>query len=466
MDKAFAACYTRKMTPKIVTRFAPSPTGLLHAATSRIAIFNFLFTRHHGGTFILRIEDTDKERSKKEYEENIIESLLWLGITYDEFYRVSERSEIHKSYIQKMISNGSAYVSYEEIKEEGDRESVIRFKNPNKKMVFEDLIRGRIEIDTTDLGDFVVAKSVDEPLFHLAVVVDDFEMQVTHILRGEDHISNTPRQILIQEAIGAPTPFYAHFPIVLGKDRTKLSKRKGALALLEYRKKGYLKEALLNYITLVGWNPGGEQEIFSETELINLFSLDRVQKSGAIFDDTKLLWMNKEYIKRLPEEDWKKEILSRLPSDILEDKSFEDRKEKILPLIWERISTFGEVEEMAQNGELGYFFTMTPLAMPDLVLPPEKLRKGKEVTNESTAKVLQHAANLLESISDSHFTKEGIREVVFPYADEVGRGIVLWPLRYALSGREKSPDPFELADILGKKEALYRIQRAVELLQL
>jgi glutamyl-tRNA synthetase len=465
MKKLSLPCATLGiMNKKVVTRFAPSPTGSLHAGNYRTAVFAFLFAKHHGGSFVLRIEDTDKARSTKEYEDNILESLQWLGITHDEFYRQSERSNIHKKYLEKMIADGFAYVSKEEVKKEGDRDSVIRFKNPNKKVEWDDLVRGGIAFDTTDLGDFVIAKSLDEPIFHLAVVVDDFEMGVTHIIRGEDHISNTPRQILIQEAIGASTPFYAHIPLILSPDRTKLSKRKGAKALTEYKNQGYLKGAMLNYLALLGWNPGTEQEILSETELINLFSLERVQKGGAIFDEIKLKWLNKEYIKRMPEEDWKENILKRLPEEILENPNFEARKAKVLFLIWDRISTFAEVEEMHKNGELDFFFTMPDMKVEQL-LPPEKMRKDKEVSNASTAILLEKIIAILEDMNDSSFTKEGVREKVFPYADQEGRGLVLWPMRMALSGREKSPDPFELCDILGKDESINRLKKAVELLK-
>lgn len=448
---------------KVITRFAPSPTGFLHAGNYRTAVFAFLFAKHNGGKFVLRIEDTDKARNTKEYEENILESLQWLGINHDEFYRQSDRSHIHKAYLQKMIDNGFAYISKEEVKKEGDRESVIRFKNPNKKVKFHDLIRGDIEFDTTDLKDFIIAKSIDEPIFHLAVVVDDFEMGITHIIRGEDHISNTPRHILIQEAIGAPTPFYAHIPLVLSSDRTKLSKRKGALALTEYKNRGYLKEALLNYLAFIGWHPEDDKEILSETELINQFTLERVQKGGAIFDETKLLWLNKEYMKLLPEEDWKEEIIKRLPEEILESPAFEARKNKVLPVIFERISTFGEVLDMHKNGDIAYFF-IAPELNTELLMAPEKMRKGKEVTKESTIALLAKVNELLETISESDFTKEKVKEIVFPYADEQGRGLVLWPMRVALSGKEKSPDPFELSEILGKKEAISRIEAAIKAL--
>jgi len=202
------------MEKKVVTRFAPSPTGYLHLGAYRTAIFSYLYAKKHNGIFVLRIEDTDRERSKKEYEENIIESLKWLGLPYDKFYRQSEHVDIHKNYLEKMIKEGSAYISKEEAKDgSGVIKEVIRFKNPNIDVNFQDEIKGKITMNTKDLGDFVIAKNLNEPLFHFAVVVDDYEVGITHVIRGEDHVSNTPRQILIQRAIGAPTPIYAHCPL-------------------------------------------------------------------------------------------------------------------------------------------------------------------------------------------------------------------------------------------------------------
>ena len=267
---------------------APSPTGNFHVGSARTALFNFLFARKNNGKFILRIEDTDKERSKKEFEDDIFESLEWLGLKHDELYRQSERGEVYKSYIEKMLDEGSVYES---------DDKVIRFKNPNKKIKFNDLIRGEIEFDTTELEDFVIAKSVNEPLYHLAVVIDDFESGITHVIRGEDHISNTARQILIQEAIGAPRPIYAHLPLILAPDRSKLSKRKHgeSVSLDYYRNKGYSPAAIINYLALLGWNPGTEQEIFTLEELIKVFDLSRVHKGGAIFDEKKLAWVNRKH---------------------------------------------------------------------------------------------------------------------------------------------------------------------------
>ena len=226
----------------VATRFPPSPTGLLQAGNARTAVFNYLFAKKHGGKFIVRIEDTDRERSKKEYEQNILDTLEWLGFGHDAFYRQSDNAPRHKEVLSMLIEKGSAYVSKETPKEEGQRAEVIRFKNPNTSVTFTDIIRGDITVDTTDLGDFVIARSLDEPLYHLGVVVDDFDEGVTHVIRGEDHISNTPRQILILQAMGGTIPMYAHLPLVFGSDGKKLSKRTGAKAMTQYRDDGFYQK--------------------------------------------------------------------------------------------------------------------------------------------------------------------------------------------------------------------------------
>ncbi|MFQ5662055.1 MAG: glutamate--tRNA ligase, partial [Candidatus Paceibacteria bacterium] len=243
---------------KVITRIAPSPTGELHIGTARSALFNYLYAKQNGGEFIVRIEDTDKERSKKEFEKDILEGFEWLGLGSDEVFKQSERTSIYKKYIKQLLDDGVAYISKEKSKqEEGKEIEVVRLKNPGKKVEFIDLIRGEIEFDTTELGDFVIARNQDEPLYHLAVVVDDHEMGITHIIRGEDHISNTPRQILIQEALGFERSKYAHIPLILAPDRSKLSKRgDNATSISEYKEKGYISSALVNYMALLGWNPG------------------------------------------------------------------------------------------------------------------------------------------------------------------------------------------------------------------
>ena len=277
------------MKQKIITRFPPSPTGPIHIGNVRTALFNYLYAKHHGGQFILRIEDTDKARSKPEFEEGILESLSWLGLRHDnEIFRQSERGAVYKKYLDKLIAEDKAYISLED---EGENREVIRFRNPNQKIVFEDLVRGEVSFDTTELGDFIIARNKDEPLYHLAVVIDDFESGVTHVIRGEDHVSNTPRQILIQEALGAPRPIYAHLPLILASDRSKLSKRKHgeSVSLDYYRKKGYLAEALINYLALLGWNPGTNEEIFTLEKLVKVFDIAKIQKGGAVFDPSAII---------------------------------------------------------------------------------------------------------------------------------------------------------------------------------
>ena len=444
---------------KVITRFAPSPTGFLHVGSARTALFSFLYARSKGGKFILRIEDTDKERSKKEFEENILEGLAWLGISYDgEIYRQSERTEIYKKYLQKLIDKGLAYVSQEEVKKEGDRSEVIRFKNPNKTVTFSDKIRGEVTFDTTELGDFVIAKDMENPLYHFVVVVDDLEMGITHVIRGEDHISNTPRQILIQEAIGATMPIYAHIPLILASDRSKLSKRHGAVSVNEYEKMGYLPEALVNFLVLIGWNPGDDREIFSMDELIKEFSLKKVQKGGAMFNQEKLDWINKQHIARMSQEELFTEIKKRLPEEILSLSQYSDERLKtILSVITERISKFSEVENMAKERELSYFFEQPTYEADKLLW---KKNPDPIVAKQHIDKVIK----LLSNINTNDFTGENIKKAIWDYAGEQGRGDVLWPMRFALSGRERSPDPLALAQIFGKEETLKRLSVASDLL--
>ena len=431
----------------IITRFAPSPTGLFHVGSYRTALFSYIFAQQHKGKFILRIEDTDKARSKKEYEDNITESLKWMGLEYKEFYRQSERTEIYKGHIQKLIDFGHAYVSKETPKEEGGRTEVIRFKNPKKKVVFNDLIRGNIEFDTTELGDFVIAKSMEEPVFHLVVVIDDADMGVTHIIRGEDHISNTPRQMLIFEALGFSVPLYAHLPLVLSGDRSKLSKRKGALAVTEYRERGYLPHALVNYMALIGWNPGTEQEIFSMDELISTFDLSKIQKAGAIFNEEKLKWFNRQYLEKLSNEDFIAHSEKFLPENVSQK-----LYAQVLTLVREKIQTFGEIPELFK----GEFSFINPLE----AYTKESLKWKQEPDLVNTKIYLKTIIETLETLSN--FSKESVKAVLWPIAEEKGKGNILWPMRFALSGKDRSPDPFIISEILGKEETLKRLIFAYE----
>ncbi len=443
---------------EIVVRFAPSPTGILHLGGARTALFNYLFARQNNGKFILRIEDTDKVRSKKEYEEDIINGLKWLGFDFDQFYRQSEREDIYKKYLKKLIDEGKAYVSKESGDiETGERSEVIRFKNPNKKIAWSDMIRGEIEFDTAELKDFVIAKSLIEPLYHLAVVVDDFEMSVTHIIRGEDHISNTPRQILIQEAIGAPKPFYAHIPLILDKDRAKLSKRKSGekVSLSYYIKKGYLPHAVINFLSLLGWNPGTPQEIFTLDGLIGQFNIKKIQKGGAIFNEDKMKWFNKEHMKCLTSNQVADEIHKIIKDFYTADTEY---IKKISPVILDRISSFGDVVDLIEAGELEYFFKKPDYEMNSL--------RWKGDSDIETAKThLKYALSSLEEIPEKQFSIDNVKKALFGYAEQKGKGSVLWPIRFALSGRDKSPDPFTLMSILGKKETAERIKIALQKIQ-
>lgn len=439
--------------PIVTTRFAPSPTGYFHAGSYRTALFSWLYARRNKGKFILRIEDTDKERSKKEYEENILESLKWLGLDYDGFFRQSDRSAIYKDHIKKLLDSGHAYLSKETPKEAGDREEVLRFKNPNGKIVFNDIIRGQVEFDTTELGDFVIAKSLDEPLFHLTNVIDDYLMEITHVIRGEDHISNTPRHILIYEALGAPLPRFVHIPLLLSADRAKLSKRNGAVPISEYKTRGFLPEAVINYLALLGWHPANDKEIMSVEELLREFSLERVQKSGAVFDEEKLLWFNRQYLLKLTESEFAESAKAFLPKWLSAKDPILKRS---LPLIRDKISSLGEIANLfGQNGELRF--------IRGLPAYPAELLPWKKAPDKAVASVhLQECRKLIAGLSQERFTAEAIKTAVFPYADKQGRGEVLWPLRVALTGQDKSPDPFISATVLGKEESLKRLDMALK----
>ncbi|MFH0755605.1 MAG: glutamate--tRNA ligase family protein [bacterium] len=469
---------------KIIARFPPSPTGWFHIGNARTALFNYFFIKKNGGELLFRLEDTDKERSKKEYEQDIIKGLKWLGINinFDKIYKQSEHSVLYKKYLEKMIADGKAYISKEEIKEEGQKTEVIRLKNPGEKIVFEDMIRGEIIIDTTELGDFIIAKSLDEPIYHFAVVIDDFEMGITHIIRGEDGIYNTPRQILIQQAIGAPRPKYAHTPFILNEDRTKLSKRKQGefVSLKYYREQGYLPEAMINFLAMCGWNPGDDTEIMSMEEIIEKFDIIKVQKGGAIFNQQKLLWFNKEYLKLLPKEKIIEEIKKRFPENCQDIKIIK----KISDIIIERINVFSDIDKMVVDGDIQYFFKAGWISDIQLDDQSQKLFKEmivwkKDGTLEQAKENLILVLNILKDANECGFETQinmdrtqmnadnkefkNLKEKLMKLAEEKGKGNVLWPLRVALSGKEKSPDPFTLLFILGKEESMERIQKVISL---
>ena len=458
---------------KIKTRIAPSPTGFMHIGTAHTALFNYLFTKKLNGEFLLRIEDTDAERSKKEYEEDIIIGLKWLGLNWDEkMERQSERAGRHKEYLKKLLESGNAFYCFhtkEELEEEqkkqeaekkayrhdcghknlssgeSKQEGIIRLKNPNKQIAFNDLIRGNVSFNSALFGDFSLAKNLDGPLYNFAVVVDDYEMEITHVIRGEDHISNTPKQILIMEALGIEPPEYAHLPLILAKDRSKLSKRHGGTSLTEYKREGYLPEAMINFMALLGWHPADDREIFSLEELIKEFDISRVQKAGAIFDISKLDSINHHYIKELVPA----ELAKHLEPYVEEYKTDKELVMRSADLFGDRIRKLSDIRDFA-----GFIFKLPEYKA--------KLLEWKGASENKTKKSLELSLSILEKIDEKTFDIDTITTDLMPVADEKGRGDILWPLRVALSGLDKSPGPIEILEVLGKKESINRIKIAIE----
>jgi len=382
------------------------------------------------------------------------------GPHWDEFFRQSERTSIYEERIKKLIDEDNAYISEEESKKNaGEKVRVVRLRNPGKVVAFTDVIRGEISFDTTELKDFAIARAIDDPLYHLTVVIDDALMGITHVIRGEEHISNTPRQILIQEALGYERPVYAHYPLFLGSDRSKLSKRTGDTAVREYRDAGFLPEALRNYIGVLGWTPPSGKEILSLDEMIAEFDLKDLHKSGAVFDTEKLRWFNREYLLKMRADDFDAEALRRL-EPVLQSRQVvwdEGIAHKLLPLLRERTSVWSDIEALAGAGELDLFFAdpeMEVAAIPQ-----------KGTSSQDAVKHLRATMQLLSVLSDEDLSDpEKVKAAVWSYAEQEGRGAVLWPMRFSLSGRQKSPDPFMIASTIGKEATLRRLATAIHLL--
>ena len=450
---------------EIRTRFAPSPTGLFHIGSARTALFNYLFTKKNKGIFVIRIEDTDLKRSDKKYEKDILDNLKWLGLEWNEgpFYQ-SERTEIYKKYIKKLLDSGHAFYcdhTLEELEKEKKgqikrkeaprhicnrkgkaKKGIIRFSCPDKKVVFNDLIRGKLEFEGSLFGDISIAKDEDTPLYNLAVVIDDAEMGINHIIRGEDHIPNTPKQILIYEALGFDLPQFAHLPLILGSDKSKMSKRHGNVSVKQYIKEGYLPEAMINFMVLLGWNPGTEKEIFSLGELVKEFSLERVHKAGAIFNIQRLDWINGQYVRQMNLDELTKKCLLFLP----ENTDFEYAK-KIVSLEKERIKKLSEI------GEITNFF------FKDELKYDSELLIWKKMSLKEVGKNLKTLEEVFLKTED--FDQKSLEQTIAPLREKYGTGELLWPLRVALSGQKASPGPFEIMEILGKEKTLQRIKEAI-----
>ena len=449
---------------KVKVRIAPSPTGNLHIGTARTALFNWLFAKKTGGEFVLRIEDTDIERSDKKYEDDIIEGLKWLGLDWSgEIYRQSKRIDIYEKHIIQLLNSGKAFWchhSKEELEKEQKEQTakkeaprhvcehkktelgkqkgqLIRLavdENSTRIIRFEDEIRGNIEWQENLLGDFSLAKDERTPLYNLAVVVDDVDMEISHVIRGEDHISNTPKQILIYEALNAVPPKFAHLPLILGPDKTKLSKRHGATSVIEY-KKDYLPEALVNFMGFLGYTYG--KEILSKEEMAEEFELKKVHKSSAVFNIEKLNWTNAQYVKQLNSKTFKQITnLRNLP-------------DKAVPLLTERLEKLSGVQDF------DYFWKE-----PDYELD---LLVWKDFPKNEVKNSLNEVKMIMENWDWQNSDKDALRLALDDLGKKLGdRGLVYWPLRVALTGKDKSPDPVEVAGALDKKIILKRIDVAIK----
>jgi glutamyl-tRNA synthetase len=445
------------LTMKVRVRFAPSPTGYLHIGGARTALFNWLLARHSGGSFILRIEDTDRTRSQKEYLDDILESLRWLGIMWDEGpYYQSERLETYRQYAEKLLKNGNAYVD-NTASNRGPPGSLspcggaVRFKVPHEKVRIQDLIHGEIEFDNTLLEDLVIIKSDGYPTYNFACVIDDATMGITHVIRGDDHISNTPKQLPLYEAMGFPKPDFAHIPLIMGKDKSRLSKRHGAASVGAYRKDGYLPQAMVNYLSLLGWAAGDNKEMLSVEDIIEKFSLEKVNKTPAVFDIEKLAWMNGQYIRAIPPEDLLSLVVEYIRGNGIEwDISDTERLSGIVSLMQKRIRTLGEFVSSAgffYNDEVEY----------DNTAVETYLRKP------GTGKMFQTLIEKLIWLEE--FDVQSVENACRGLAAELNikNAELVHPVRVALTGKTVSPGLFEVISLLGKEKTIQRLKSAIPL---
>jgi glutamyl-tRNA synthetase len=458
------------------TRFAPSPTGYLHIGGARTALFSWLFARKHGGQFVLRIEDTDLERSTVESVNAILEGMTWLGLDYDEgpFYQ-TERFDRYGAVIEQLLDTGHAYKCYcsrerlEQLREQQmaarlkprydghcrhgaeppspDAPYVIRFKNPESgEVAFDDLVRGRISFDNTELDDLIIARSDGSPTYNLTVVVDDSDMQITHVIRGDDHINNTPRQINILKALGLDVPVYAHTPMILGSDGKRLSKRHGAVSVIQYREEGYLPEALLNYLVRLGWSHG-DQELFSIDEMIQLFDINDVNRAASVFNPDKLRWLSQQHIIRTAPEHIARHLSQHLGQrgiDPTEGPAILD----VVSAQHERATTLVEMADISEC----YYRDYTEF-------DPDSAKKHlRPVAREPLEKVKAALADVDE------WTAEKVYAAVQAVAEalELKMGKVAQPLRVAITGRAASPSIDVTLYLAGRDASLRRIDKALD----
>jgi glutamyl-tRNA synthetase len=478
-------------------RFAPSPTGYLHVGGARTALFNWLFARHAGGKFILRIEDTDRERSKPEYEEAILRDLQWLGLDWDEGpsiggpcgpYRQTERAALYRDQLKKLLAAGQAYPCFCGFKElEAERTAAqssgtnyrysgkcrnlppdqsearraagepfsVRLRVPEGSTTLSDLVRGTVTVDHAEIDDFILVRSGGEPTYNFVAAVDDALMGITHVIRGDDHLSNTPKQTLIDRALGFTPPLFAHIPLILGADRTPLSKRHGAHSVGEFKRQGYLPEALMNYLALLGWSLDGKTEIIPKSELIKHFGLDRVVKSAACFDYDKLQWLNGHYIREADEERIYQLCLEYLwDADAINEDFMRfggPALKRMIGTVKNSLKTISEVGDQLTYF-LGAVHTYDPKGLSKFLVP-------------ETLPLLEQAVWILEESLD--FTAMTLEERFRRNAADKGRkfGDYVHPMRLAITGRTFSPNLFELIEILGKGRCIVRLARFIQMIK-
>lgn len=488
-------------------RFAPSPTGELHIGSLRTALTDFLFARKNNGTFILRSEDTDRTRLVEGSAERQIKDMQWAGITIDEGvtvdengnrveigdqgpYTQSERLDIYKERAQKLLDEDKAYycfctperleemrktqqaakqapkydrlccgLSEDEVKEriENGEKHVVRFKIPEGETVFDDLVYGHIEVDNATLDDQVIMKSDGFPTYHLAVVVDDHLMKISHVFRGAEWIASTPKHILLYDAFGwsDEVPVFCHMANILNKDKKKLSKREGSVSVADFRAEGYPKEAIINFIALLGWNPKTEQEIFTMDELIEQFDTTKMNKAGGVFDRDRLAWISKEHMRRMSVDKIYEQGLSFLQekeyyNNASDVQKTEEYIKKIITVEQDRLEKLTDI-----GAENQFFFT-------DAVTVDKELLRWKENADEETLGALTKAQEVLEGISDAQWTRDNLEKTLMDAAGDK-RGDFLWPLRAALTGEKRSPSPFDCAWVFGRTESVSRVQNALKM---
>ncbi len=483
------------MEKKLKVRFAPSPTGPFHIGGARSALFNWLVARHADGTFLVRIEDTDLKRSTKESEENIKDSLKWLGMNWDEGidvggphgpYRQTERLDLYKKEVQRLLDEGKAYYCYcsaeeleksrkaqldagktpiydehcrhlteeEKAKYEAEgRKPVVRLKvRKDGVFAFDDMVRGHVEFQAAGVGDFIIMKSDGIPVYNFAVVIDDAFMEVTHVIRAEEHLSNTPRQLAIYEALGYKPPKFGHISLILGEDHKKMSKRHGATSVTEYRNMGYLPEAVVNYLALLGWTPKGEQEIFTEEELIKQFSMKRVSSNDAVFDINKLNWINFQYMKKLDADQLYAQIFPFLvKAGYVEESVTEEKKDWLKKVIWfmkDHIYFAGQAAD-----ELKFFFEDMPKITDEDVLAIMKA--------ETSGKLLKAFIEDLKALET--FDQAEIKKCFNACMKAQGiKGKAAYePTRIALTGVTQGPGMFEMMELFGREKTMDRLEAAL-----